>query len=99
MPAEGLRDRGNEADLPGGPICKTVFPGCLAAFMRNLLQRPLCVNAPMDFGRRHHKATIPVAVCIERHEFDESHDDATLAREAGKCFHLIIINAPDEHSL
>ncbi len=57
------------------------------------------MNAAMDFGRGHHKTTIPVPVRVERHEFDESHDDAALAGEAGKGLHLIIINAPDEHRI
>src|SRR6266481_7270916 len=99
MPAEGLRDRSNESDFPGSAVCKSVFPGRFATVVRDLLQRAPRMDAPVDFSCRHHKTTIPVAVRVERHEFDEAHDDAALAGEAGKRFHLVIVNAADEYRI
>src|SRR4029077_6543539 len=99
MAAERLRDRSNESDFPGSAVRKSVFPGRFAALVRNLLQRPLRMDGPVDFGCRHPKTPIAVAVAVERNEFDEAHDDAALAGKAGKRFHLVIVNAADEHRI
>jgi len=56
----------------------------------NLLERPTGVDALVDFaaGRRGAR---PVAVGIERHEFDKAHDDAALAGEQGESFDFVVV--------
>ena len=55
--AEGLRDRGNQADFAGGAIREAVLPRGLTAVVRDLLQRPSRVDTSPNFRRRNHQAT------------------------------------------
>src|SRR5713101_3561168 len=48
--AERLANRCNQADFAGGPIGEAVLAGGLAAFVGNLNEGPLRVNAALDFG-------------------------------------------------
>src|SRR2546429_9832016 len=81
VPAKRLRYWRNQADLTGGAVGESVFPRRLACFVRNLHQWPSCMNSRVNLGRRNHQLARPVPVRIQRHEFDESHDDAAFTRK------------------
>jgi len=53
-------------------------------------QRPASVDASVNFGGRDDETTRPVAVGIERHKFDETHDYAALARKFCEGFDFIV---------
>src|SRR5215472_7102038 len=97
--AERLRDRSNKADFAGSPVREAVFARRLTAFVGNLDQRPARVDTLVNFGGRNHKFAGPVAVGVERHEFDEAHDDAAIARKLGKGFDFVVVEAADEHGI
>src|SRR5258708_878145 len=96
MAAERLGDRGNEADFAGSTVCEAVLAGGLAALVGDLLERPAGMDAPVDLCCGDYKVTRPVAVGIERHEFDKAHDDAAIAGEFGKSFDFVIVNFADQ---
>src|ERR1700687_1209783 len=73
---EGLRHWGDEADFTGCAIGKTVFASGLAALVRNLHERPAGLDALVDFRGGDDEIAGPMAVGIERHEFDKAHDHA-----------------------
>src|SRR5258707_11388453 len=86
MAAEGLRHRGDEADLTGCAVGKTVLASGLAALVRNLHERPAGVDSLVDFRGGDDDVARPVAVGIEWHEFDKTHDHAGFAGERGESF-------------
>ena len=51
----------------------------------------------MDFGGGDHRVASPGAVGIERHEFDEAHDQIAFARKCGEGFHFVVVEAADQH--
>src|SRR2546429_3162087 len=61
MAAEGLRHRGDEANLTGCAVGKTVFASGLAALVRNLHKRPAGVDTLVDFRGGDHEGSPPVA--------------------------------------
>src|SRR6266850_2918481 len=97
--AEGLRDWGDEADFAGGAVGETVFARGFAALVGNLHQGPASVNALLDFRGRDDEIPGPVAVGIEGHEFDETHDDTAVAGEFCEGFDLVVIESADEDSV
>src|SRR5438034_11355084 len=82
-----LGHRGNEADFTGRAIGKAILAGGFAALVRYLLERPASVNALMDLRGGNDQVAGPVAVGVERHEFDKTHDDACFADESGESFY------------
>src|SRR5579863_8710381 len=94
--AEGLGDRSDQADFAGRAVGEFVFARGLAFRVGNLHQRPLRVDAPVNFVGRNHQFARPVAVGVERHEFDEAHDHAAIAGEGGEGFHFVFVEAADE---
>src|SRR5882672_6200532 len=94
--AERLRDWRDEADFAGGAIRETVFARGFAALVGNLHQRPARVNALLDFRGGDDEIARPVAVGIERHEFDETHDNAAVAGKFREGFDFIVIESADE---
>src|SRR2546422_1384429 len=80
MAAEGLRHRGDEANLTGCAVGKTVFASGLAALVRNLHKRPAGVDTLVDFRGGDHEIAPPVAVRIERGGFFKEHDHPAFSR-------------------
>src|SRR6266850_787421 len=95
MAAERLGDGSDEANFTGRAVGKTVFASGLAALVRNLLERPTRVDALMNLRGGDDEVARPVAVGIERHEFDEAHDDAALAGEQGESFDFVVVEAAE----
>ena len=95
--AKGLRHRGDQADFTGRSVGKAILARGLAFFVRNLLNGPARVNALIDFGRRNHEASIPVAIGIKWHEFDETHHQAAFAGELGEGFDFVVVDTANEH--
>jgi len=94
--AERLRDGSDEPDFAGSAIGETIFARGLAAFVRNLHERPAFMDAAVDFRSGNNEIARPMAIRVERHEFDEAHDDAAFAREGGERFDFVIVKATDE---
>src|SRR5260370_37881842 len=99
MAAEGLSYRGDEADFAGRTVSKEVFACGLAAFVGNLHERPAGVDSLVDFGSGDDEAASPMAVGIEGHEFDKTHDDACFAGVRGKGFDFVMVDAADQDSI
>src|SRR5216684_1437424 len=99
MAAEGLRDGGDEADFAGSSIGEAVFAGGFAALVRDLHKRPASVDALIDFRGRHHEIACPMAVSIQRHEFDKAHDHAALAGKGSERLDLIVVYAANQYSV
>src|SRR5260370_27882773 len=99
MAAERLVDGGDEADFAGSAVGEAVLSGGLAAFVGDLHERPTGVDAPVDFRGGDYKVTGPVAVGIERHEFDKAHDDGAVAGEFGKSFDFVVVDSADQDSV
>src|SRR6266850_4291943 len=97
--AERLRDGCDEADFAGSAVRETVFARGFAALVRNLHQRPAGVNAFVNFGCGNDETARPVAVSIERHEFDEAHDDAAVACKFREGFDFIVVEPANEHGV
>src|SRR5467141_2110922 len=96
MAAEGLRHRRDEADLAGSTIRKAVLASGFAALVRDLLERPAGMDAPVDFGGGANQAASAMAVGIERHEFDKAHDDACFAGVRSEGFDFVVVDAADQ---
>src|SRR6266436_2832057 len=99
MTAEGLCHRCDEADFAGRAIGKAVLSSGFAAFVGDLLDRPAGVDTAVDFGGGNNQATSPVAVGIERHEFDKAHDDAGFAGEQSEGFDFVVVDAADQDGI
>src|SRR6266853_6911846 len=99
MATERLGYRGNEANFARGAIRKAVFAGCFAALVGYLCEWPASVDALVDFGRGHDQTTGPVAVGVERHEFDEAHDDAGFAGERSEGFDFVVVDAANQNGV
>src|SRR6266404_5191694 len=97
--AEWLRYRSNEADFAGGAIRETVFALGFAALVGNLHQGPTGVYAFLDFRGGDDEITRPVAVGIEGHEFDETHDDTAVAGKLREGFDFVVVEAAHEDSV
>src|SRR5258708_10849026 len=82
--AERLANRCNQSDFAGGAIGKAVFSSSLAAFVGDLHERPLRVNAALDFRGGVHQVAVPGAVGVDRHELTGAHDDAAVAGKGYK---------------
>src|SRR6266850_460319 len=94
--AERLRDWCDEADFTGGAVGETVFARGFAALVGNLYQGPARVNALPDFRSGDDEIARPVAVRIERHKFDETHDNAALAGKFREGFDFVVVESADE---
>ena len=99
MATKRLGHRGNEADFTGRAIGKAILAGGFAALVRYLLERPASVNALMDLRGGNDQVAGPVAVGVERHEFDKTHDDACFAGESGEGFYLVVIDAANQDGI
>src|SRR5579885_2689401 len=97
--AEGLRDGSNETDFAGGAVGEAILAGGFAALVGNRLEGPLRVDPAENFGGGHDGLAGPVAVRIERHEFDEAHDDGAFAGEGGEGLNFIVIPSADEDGI
>ena len=78
MPAEGMRDRRNDADLAYA-IVKFVAPCGLAVGVRDFYQRAEFRHALQDFIERHHNVRGPHAILTQRHEFNKPQHHALIA--------------------
>src|SRR5713101_1302897 len=96
MAAKGLSHRRDEADFAGCAVSEAVFARGLAALVGDLLERPTGMDALMDLGGRNNKAASPMAVGIERHEFDKAHNDAGFAGVGSDSFDFVVVDAADE---
>src|SRR5260221_6215565 len=94
--AKGLGDGGDQVDFTGSAVGKFILARGFAFRVGNLHQLPLRVNAPVDFLGGDHQFARPVAVGVERHEFDEAHDYTAVAGEGGEGFHFVFVEAADE---
>src|SRR5216684_113812 len=99
VPAERLGYGSDEADFAGCAVGETVFAGGFAALVGNLLERPTSMDALVDFRGGNDQAAGPVAVGVERHEFDEAHDDAGFAGVRCESFDFVIVDAADEYGV
>ncbi len=101
--AERLGDGRDESDFAGAvaTVCggEFVFARGFAFFVRDFDERPARVNAAIDFSGGDHCVASPGAVGIERHEFDEAHDEVAVARECGEGFHFVVVQAADQHCI
>ncbi len=94
--AKGLGDGGDQADFTGRAVGKFILARGFAFRVGNLHQRPLRVDAPVNFLGGDHQFARPVAVGVERHEFDEAHDYTAVAGEGGEGFHFVFVEAANE---
>src|SRR5579863_6410988 len=85
--AKRLRDRRNQANF-AAPVGKSEFPSGLAALMRHRYKRPFRLDAPLHLRCRNHQLASPRAVSIERHKFDEAHNQIAFARKFGEALHF-----------
>src|SRR5580704_15100766 len=97
--AKGLRDWSDQADFSGSAVGETIFAGGFTAFVGNLHERPAGVNTLVDFRGGDDEVARPMAIGVQRHKLDESHDDAALACEFGEGFDFVVIEATDEHGV
>ena len=67
--------------------------------VRNLLERPARVNAPVGLRGGNDHVACPMVVGVEGHELDKAHDHAMLARENGESFDFVVINAAHENGI
>src|SRR5215469_8339588 len=99
MAAESLSNRSDQTDLAGGAVDETVLASSFAFLVRNLLERPLGMDALVDLLRGNHQLTRPVAVRVQRHKFDEAHDDAAFAGKGGEGFDFILVEAAHQNGV
>src|SRR6266566_3250349 len=95
--AKGLRDRRDQPDLARSAVGKAVFPRGFAPLVRNLLELPGRVDAPVNRRCGDDQASRPVAVGVKRHEFDKAHDEAALAGKGGKGFDFVVVQPAYEN--
>src|SRR5258708_14847772 len=100
MATEGLGHRRDQTDFARCAIGEAIFAGGLAALMGNLFERPAGVDALVDLRGGHDQAACPVAGGIERHEIDETPDDARFSGGGGKSLGLLGLGGaePDGNS-
>src|ERR1700745_1567428 len=96
MAAERLSHWGDEADFARRDVGKPILARGLAALVGNLDERPAGVDALVDFGGGDDKATSPMAVGIEGHEFDKAHNDAGFTGVGSESFDFVVVNAADQ---
>src|SRR5260370_2867713 len=96
MAAKGLGHRRDEADFAGCAVSEAVFARGLAALVGDLLERPTGMDALMDLGGRNNKAASPMAVGIERHEIDKTHNDAGFSGVRSENFDFVVVDAAGE---
>ncbi len=82
-----------------GPSTNLIFARGLAAFVLDFDERPARVNAAIDFRGGNHCVASPGAVGIERHEFDEAHDQVAFARKYSEGFHFVVIQAAHQYGV
>src|SRR5260370_30504532 len=96
MAAEGLGDRGDQADFTRCAVGKAVFAGGFAALVRNLFEWPAGVDTLVNFRGRNNQAACPVAVGIEGNKINKTRDVARFAGLRGEEFALVAVVAPDK---
>src|SRR5712692_9854676 len=99
MAAKRLRDRRDETDLAGSAVGEAVLAGGFTSFVGDLLERPARVDTLVNLRGGDDQIASPVAIGIQRHEFDEAHDDAAQAGKSGEGFHFVIVEAPNENGV
>src|SRR6202162_2874791 len=98
MPAEGMGHRCNDADF-ADPIVESVTSGRFTGFARNLDKAAERCHALQDLVQRDHDTGCPDASLFERHEFDEAHHHAFLAREFAERYDLVVVEAAHQHAI
>src|SRR5580700_7522968 len=98
MPAERLRYRRDQTDF-AGPVDELVFARGFALLVLDFDERPPRINTAIHFRRGNHYVTRPGAVGVERHEFDEAHDQVAFAREFRERLHFVVVQAADQHGV
>ena len=93
--AERLRDGSDQADFAAA-VGEAIFAGGFAALMGDGNERPAGFDAALDFGGSDDQLARPMAVGIERHVFDETHDEIAIAGELGEGFDFTVVDAADE---
>src|ERR1035438_113138 len=58
------------------------------------LERPACRYLFEYLFSGHELRVIPLALCVERHEFDEAYDATRLARERSEVQDLVVVLSP-----
>src|ERR1019366_9812728 len=92
MSAEGMRHRGDDADLADS-IFKAVTPRCFRARMRNFNQRTVLGHADQNLIQRDDGRWRPGASLFERHEFDEPDRHALFASEHAERNDLVFVES------
>src|SRR2546425_6646831 len=87
--AKGLRHRRDQPDLARRAVGKAVFPRGFAPLVRNLFELPLRVYAPVNLRCGDDQASRPVAVRVQRHEIDKTHDGAAPPGKSGKGLRFV----------
>src|ERR1700683_406821 len=95
MAAERLRYRRHETNLAAA-IGESILARRFAAFVRDGHERPARFDALLYFSRCDDQITRPVAIRVEWHVLDESHDQIAVARKFGERFHFAIIYSAHE---
>ncbi len=96
--AEGMRDRGDDADFTDA-VVEAVTAGGLRARVRDFNQRTVLGHAGENFVERDNSVRRPGASFFERHEFDEAHGDAFFAREHAEGDDLIFVETAHQHAI
>src|SRR3984957_17509770 len=88
--AERLRDGIDQSNYAaaGG---EAIFAGRFAAIVHDRDQRPFRRNPRINFRARDYFVADPLVVGVQRHEFDEAHDQAAVAREGREILDFAVI--------
>ena len=98
MPTKWMRNRRDDSDLADAVI-ETITSRCLTTLMRDFDQWPIFIHAAYDFFQRDHGIRSPHPIFLQRHEFDEAHDNAFFASEHAKRNDLIFVEAAHQDTV
>src|SRR5260221_12341623 len=96
--AERMRDGCDDADFSFA-VVEGITPRGFAGLIRKLAHGAELIKLFQNFVHRHHHLGRPHAVLFQRHEFDETDNDAFVTGKAGKLDDLIFIEAAEKHAV
>src|SRR5882757_9979692 len=96
--AERMRDGCDDADFSFA-VVEGITPRGFAGLIRKLANGAELIELFQNFVHRHHHLGRPHAVLFQRHEFDETDDNAFLAGKAGKLDDLIFIESAQKNAV
>src|ERR1700676_2222841 len=98
MSAKWLGHGRDQSDFPFS-VSEAIFPGGLAALVSHRHERPARRNALMNLRSSHNHFAVPGVIRVERHEFNEAHDQVAVPGEFRKSLHLIIIDSAHQYCI